>query len=89
MFPENEEFRQAMMSQIYAQFASNPYIELEALTRKSLYTFFRSETESLMKKPDESGQGMGGGMETPTQTVFGQQAQNKATDSALPGVGRV
>lgn len=89
MFPENEEFRQAMMSQVYAQFAGNPFIELEALTRKTLYTFFRSETESLMKKPEESEQGMGGEMEMPGQTTFGQQAQNKATDSALPGVGRV
>lgn len=89
MFPENEEFKQAMMSQIYAQFAQNPYIELEALTRKTLYTFFRSETEGLMKKADESELGMGGGMDAPSQTVFGQQAQNKATDSALPGVGKI
>ena len=63
MFPENEEFRQAMMSQVYAQFASNPYVELEALTRDTLYTFFRSKTDRLMKKPDESGGEMGGGME--------------------------
>lgn len=89
MFPENEEFRQAMMSQIYAQFATNPFIELESLTRKTLYSFFRSETEDLMKKPEESGMGGEGGMGEPGQTVFGQQAQNKATDTALPGVGRL
>ena len=89
MFPENEEFMQAMMSQVYAQFANNPYVELEALTRDTLYTFFRSKTDRLMKKPDESGQATGGGMEKPGQTTFGQQAQNKATDTALPGVGRL
>jgi len=90
MFPENEEFRQAMMSQIYAQFATNPYIELESLTRKTLHAFFRSDTEDLMKKPGEQGAELGvGGMEKPGQTVFGQQTQNKATDTALPGVGRV
>ena len=90
MFPENEEFRQAMMSQIYAQFATNPFIELESLTRKTLYSFFRSETEDLMKAPEEAGAGSEqGGMGAPGQTVFGQQAQNKATDTALPGVGRV
>lgn len=89
MFPENEEFMQAMMSQVYAQFATNPYVELEALTRDTLYTFFRSKTDRLMKKPDESAQATGGGMEKPGQTTFGQQAQNKATDTALPGVGRL
>lgn len=87
MFPENEEFRQAVMSQIYSQFAGNPYIELEALTRKTLYPFFRSETEELMKKPEEAE--MPGEAMKPPQTVFGQQAQNRATDNALPGVGRV
>jgi len=88
MFPENEEFRQAMMSQIYAQFAQNPFVSLESLTRKTLYSFFRSETEDLMKKPDATGQQPPDGV-APDQTVFGQQAQNKATDSAIPGVGRV
>jgi len=90
MFPENEEFRQAMMSQIYAQFAENPYISLEALTRKTLHPYFRSETEELMKKPDEQEQSQEGGeVPAPSQTAFGQQAQNKATDMALPGVGRL
>jgi hypothetical protein len=87
MFPENEEFRQAVMSQIYAQFAGNPYIELESLTRKTLYPFFRSETEELMKEPEETEMSTGG--EAPPQTTFGQQAQNRATDNAIPGVGRV
>jgi hypothetical protein len=86
MFPENEEYRQAIMSQIYAQFADNPFIELEALTRKTLYPYFRSETEDLMKQegPEEQ--------QLPTaapQTTFGQQAQNRATDTALTGMGRV
>lgn len=90
MFPENEEFRQAILSQVYAQFAENPYISLEALTRKTLYAFFRSESEELMKPADQM-QSQGGevGGEAPRQTAFGQQAQNKATDTALPGVGRV
>lgn len=87
MFPENEEFKQAVMSQIYAQFANNPYVELESLTRKTLYPFFRSETEELMKEPEESEMAQEG--EAPPQTTFGQQAQNRATDNAIPGVGRV
>jgi len=88
MFPENEEYRQAIMSQIYTQFAENPFISLEALTRKTLYPTFRSETEELMKKEEdvqqpvpERGKSKG--------TAFGQQAQNSATASAMSGVGRV
>lgn len=90
MFPENEEYKQAIMSQLYAQFAENPFIELESLTRKTLYTYFRSETEELMKKKEDvdmAAEQSGGG--APPQTTFGQQAQNRATDNALPGVGRV
>lgn len=90
MFPENEEFRQAIMSQVYAQFSNNPYISLEALTRKTLYPYFRSETEELLKAPEEIESAMQGGGSAPaSQTTFGQQAQNKATDTAIQGVGRV
>jgi hypothetical protein len=88
MFPENEEYRQAIMSQIYAQFADNPYIELEALTRKTLYATFRSETEEIMKK-QQAGQlpEAAGAMPPPQQTTFGQQAQNTAAANGIPGVG--
>lgn len=87
MFPENEEFKQAIMSQLYAQFASNPFVSLETLTRKTLYPFFRSETEDLMKQ-DQGMQAAGG--QPPggaPETTFGQQAQNTATNMAFPGVG--
>jgi hypothetical protein len=86
MFPENEEFKQAMMTQIYAQFAENPFVSLETLTRKTLYEFFHSDTEDLMKSPEELQPQAKVG---PQETTFGQQAQNKATDLALPGVGRL
>ena len=86
MFPENEEYQQAIMSQIYAQFADNPFISLEALTRKSLYKTFRSETEELMK---EEGEGEQQVPEAPGQTQFGQQAQNSATATSVPSAGRV
>jgi ribosomal protein S13 len=89
MFPENEEYRQAIMSQIYAQFAENPYIELETLTRKTLYPYFRSETEELMKDTEMQQQEPQQEPVKPPQTTFGQQAQNRATDTALTGMGRV
>jgi len=52
LFPKNEEYMQAMMMNIQAQFQQNPYIDLEGLTRKTLYQFFRGETEDIMKKKE-------------------------------------
>lgn len=52
MFPKNQEFMQALMLQIQTQFEMNPFIDLEALTRKTLYQFFHGETDDLMKKMD-------------------------------------
>jgi len=92
MFPRNEEWMQAIGSQVYAQFAANPFVDLEALTRKTLYSFYKGDTDDLMKK-QEAGLSMlpsllGGGdpmaAGAPPQTTFGQQAQNKATQSTVP-----
>lgn len=80
MFPQSEEYRQAILSQIYAQFVQNPYISLEALTRKTLYAFFKGETEDIMKdeeeiKADQEAQA--------PQTVMGNQAVNSATGNMV------
>lgn len=48
MFPKNDEYRQGLMSQLYAQFQQNPFIDLESLTRKTMYAFLRSETDEVM-----------------------------------------
>lgn len=77
MFPQSEEYRQAVLSQIYAQFVQNPYIELEALTRKTLYAYFKGETEEIMKDEDQIKQDQQA-MQAP-QTAMGQQAVNGAT----------
>jgi hypothetical protein len=50
MFPKNEEFMQAMYLEILAQMKDNPYVSLEALTRKTLYQFFRGDTDEIMQK---------------------------------------
>lgn len=79
MFPQSEEYRQAILTQLYAQFVQNPYISLEALTRKTLYAFFKGETEEIMKDEEEIQREA----QAP-QTVMGQQAVNGATaNSAL------
>lgn len=81
MFPQSEEYRQAVLSQIYAQFVQNPYISLEALTRKTLYSFFKGETEEIMKDEDEIKADQEA-MQAP-QTAMGQQAVNGATAQGM------
>ncbi len=86
MFAKNEEFQQAIMSQIYAQFREDPLIDAAALVRKTLYAFFRGETEALMAKqnPNQALDVLGA---SPPQTVAGQQAVNGATGRGLTTAG--
>ncbi len=58
MFPKNEEYMQAMYSQLLDKTANNPFVSLEAMTRKVLYQFLRGETEDVMQKPQEPIPGM-------------------------------
>lgn len=53
MFPKNDEYRQGLLSQMYAQLQQNPYIDLESLTRKFVYAFFRSETDEVMADEEQ------------------------------------
>ena len=87
LFTQNEEFQQAFLTQVYAQLANNPFIDLEALTQKLVYAFFRGEGEGLMKRQVSSAQvaGQSGQSETP-QTIAGQQAINRATASGMANV---
>lgn len=81
MFPQSEEYRQAILSQIYAQFVQNPYISLEALTRKTLYSFFKGETEDIMKDEDQIKEEQQAAQAP--QSVMGQQAVNSATANVV------
>lgn len=84
MFPKNEEYMQAIYSQIYAQMAQNPFISLEALTRKVMYAYFQGDADDLMAKqqanPMTNPAVLGG---QPQQTQFGMQAQNQMTANPL------
>ena len=79
---------QAIYSQIYAQFASNPFIDLESLTRKTLHAYFRGETEEVMKKQEDMQINPMQQNGQPPQTQMGQMGQNKALSTAL-GSGMV
>jgi len=84
MFPKNKEYQQAIYSQVFAQQSANPFVSLEALTRKVMQSYFGSETEDLMQKADKAQGALGTGF---PETVAGQQAQNKTTGMALSGTG--
>lgn len=51
LFPKNEEFMQAMMTNLYETLAEDPLIDREALLKKLLYSYFRSEGDGLIVKP--------------------------------------
>ncbi len=85
MFPKNEEFMQAIASQLYAQLRNDPYVSAEALVRKTLYAYYRDEADDLMVKQPMAGiPGLEGGK--PEQTQFGQMGQNIVTGKALARV---
>lgn len=51
LFPKNEEFMQAMLTNLYETLAEDPLIDREALLKKLLYSYFRSEADGLIVKP--------------------------------------
>ena len=79
MFPKNEAFMQAMYLQLQQQFQQNPFVSLEALTRKTLYQFFRGETDDIMQKQQPT---LGA---TPDILGGGSSAGNQAVQKALGG----
>lgn len=84
MFPKNDEFRQAMMQQLYTLLRQDPLIEGEVLVRKLLYSYFRSGSDDLIAKTRPNTM-------TPTAepskgSQLGQQAQNKQMATMLAGV---
>jgi len=85
MFPKNQEFMQALMLQIQTQFEGNPYIKVPALTRKTLYQFFRGETEELLKTPEEvMADQQNAQPDKGKGSPVGSMAINKALSTGLP-----
>ena len=75
MFPKNEEYMQALFTQLLSQTQNNPYVSLEAMTRKTIYQFLRGETEEVMQKPQMNPTGS---IDPGTGTPAGNMAVNKA-----------
>jgi len=52
MFPQNEEFMQAKLSDLYKMLRKDPLISAESLVKKLLYANFRSDADDMMAKPN-------------------------------------
>lgn len=48
MFPRNEEYMQALVSQMYKELRNDPLVNADSLVRKVLYWFFRGESDGMM-----------------------------------------
>lgn len=80
MFPKNSEYWQPVLLNLKAALANDPYVNQEALTKKTLYSYFQSESDELINKNPKlptTGQ-------TP-QTPFGSMVNNQQMASASKG----
>lgn len=80
MFSKNQEYMQAMMLQLTNQFAANPFVSLEALTRETMYQFFHGRAEDFMQKQAPALPQPPGAPQPPS----GNMAMNKALAGVLP-----
>ena len=84
MFPQNDDFRQALMTNLYQLLVNDPLIEREVLFRKITYSYFKGEGDELIRAPQTQ---MAPQIEPSKveKPQLGPQAQNKAMSSMLAG----
>lgn len=88
MFARNAEYWQPVLLNLKQALAQDPYTDQEGLTRKLMYSYFRSEGDSLVKKP---GMAMPGEIPQPAGGTgqpgggYAGQVQQKALSTAASG----
>jgi len=93
LFPMNEQFMQGMLTNLYGVLRDDPLIEHEALLRKLLYSYFRSDAEDLIAKPkmENPGQMSQLALGGPSADELGKKVQKRALSTAIsngtPSVG--
>jgi hypothetical protein len=70
MFPKNEEFMQAMWSQLYGQLRADPLVSGEKLVYETLYSFVKGKADGMMVKQE------------PGMMNMAEQVMGKKTDPA-------
>lgn len=85
MFPKNEEYQQAMMTNLYTLLRQDPLIEPEVLVRKLAYSYFRGDGEDLISKNQPQMMGQDQNITTPTSktTVVNPLANGKSVKQAI------
>lgn len=79
MFTKSNEYWQPLLLNLKRELANDPYINQETLTRRTVYAFFNSGGEDLMKEEQIPGLPQGQSPQGPA----GNQALQKATAGAL------
>lgn len=89
LFNQNEEFMQAMLTNLYMTIGQDPLINREALLRKLLYSYFRSGGDELINKaPTGQVPGLPAGPAVAgaaPAAPAGAQAMNTALSTAIGG----
>lgn len=89
MFVRNAEYWQPVLLNLKTALAQDPYTDQEGLTRKLMYAYFRSEGDSLVKKPGTTMPGqtslVPGTGAPPGGNAYGQQVQAKLLSTAASG----
>jgi len=88
MFTKNAEYWQPVLLNLKTTLANDPYIDQEALTRKLMFAYFRSEGDSLIKKPNATMPGevpQPGGAQPGGGDQMGKMMQGKALSTAVGG----
>jgi len=78
VFQQSDETMQALLMALEAQFRMNPFVDQEALTRETFYSFFHSKADKFIQKPQVQPMGMEQG-----GTGFASQVQQKALSPAI------
>jgi hypothetical protein len=89
MFAKNAEYWQPILTNLKATLAQDPYANQEALTRRLMQSYFRSEAEDFMAKPGNVAPGVNMGPPMtpamPGANAQGNMVQNKALSTASQG----
>lgn len=91
LFVHNAEYWQPILLNLKTTLAQDPTIDQDALSRKLMYSYFRSEGDSLIKKPGTDIPGMTPNTAPPVPQPagggYGAQVQNKMLSTAAGGAG--
>lgn len=87
MFTKNQDFWQPILLNLKQALINDPYTDQEALTRRLFYSYFQSEGDNYVKKPQPALPGAVPGMQQQQQggNQFGNQVNSQLLSTAASG----